>query len=65
MPSFEQKFYRENPTRTQALLRDLHLLALLAAYALLWLTRGALVRRAYDRARRSGDSLDLDRTFED
>ena len=60
MPSFEQQFYLENPTRWQAFRRDVRLLLLLARYALLWLTRGVLVRRAYRRAQASGEALELE-----
>ena len=65
MASFEQQFYLESPTRWQALRRDLRLLRMLAGYALLWLTRGLLVRRAYRRALREGKSVDLDTLFPD
>lgn len=60
MPSFEQQFYLENPGRWQALKRDVRLLVLLAKYALLWLTKGVQVRRAYRRAQLSGEPLELD-----
>ena len=40
MPSFEEQFYLENPTRWQALKRDAALLWWLAKYAVLWLIRG-------------------------
>lgn len=65
MPSFEQQFYLENPGRWQVIKRDLRLLLLLASYALLWMTRGVLVRRAYRRAQRSGKPLELDSLFEE
>lgn len=65
MPSFEKQFYLENPTRLQALRRDLRLLLMLASYAILWLTRGVLVRRAYARAQREGEPLVLDDVIED
>jgi hypothetical protein len=65
MPSFEQQFYLEDPSRWQAFKRDLRLLLLLARYALLWLTRGVIVRRAYHRAQQTGKPLELDSLIED
>jgi hypothetical protein len=65
MASFEQEFYLENPGRWQALRRDLRLLLRLASYALLWLTLGVLVRRAYRRAQRSGEPLELEAVIGD
>ncbi len=65
MASFERRFYLENPTRLQALRRDLRLLWMLAGYAVLWLTRGVLVRRAYRRAQQSGEPLVLEELIED
>jgi len=65
MPSFEQQFYLEDPSRRQAFKRDLRLLLLLTRYALLWLTRGVVVRRAYRRAKLSGKPLELDSLIED
>lgn len=60
MASFEQQFYLENPGRWQALKRDARLLLMLAKYALLWLTTGVKVRRAYRRAQASGEPLELE-----
>jgi hypothetical protein len=65
MPSFEQEFVLENPSRWQALRRDVRLLLRLGSYALLWLTRGVLVRRAYRKARRSGKPLALEAVIRD
>ena len=65
MPSFEEQFYLENPGRWQAFRRDLRLLYMLAGYALLWLMRGARVRKAYECAQRDGTSLDLDTLIDD
>lgn len=65
MSSFEQQFYLENPGRWQALKRDIRLLLSLAKYALLWVTMGARVRRAYRRAQVSGKPLVLDSLIED
>ncbi|MBK6512328.1 MAG: hypothetical protein IPG06_24710 [Haliea sp.] len=65
MPSFEQEFILENPSRWQALRRDARLLLRLSRYALLWLTRGVLVRRAYQRAQRSGKPLELEAVIRD
>jgi hypothetical protein len=64
MASFEQQFYLENPTRWEALKRDTRLLFTLARYGILWLTKGARVRRAYRRARRDRRSLELDRLID-
>tara|TARA_R110001592_G_scaffold337300_1_gene623735 strand:+ start:355228 stop:355425 length:198 start_codon:yes stop_codon:yes gene_type:complete len=65
MASFEEEFYLENPTRWQALRRDIRLLCLLARYAVMWLTRGAGVRRAYRRAQSSGEPLTIETVIED
>jgi hypothetical protein len=65
MASFEQEFYLENPSRWQVLRRDARLLLRLAKYALLWLTLGVLVRRAYRRAQRSGEPLELESVIRD
>jgi hypothetical protein len=65
MASFEQEFYLENPGRWQVLRRDVRLLLRLASYALLWLTLGVLVRRAYRRAQRSGQPLELEAVIRD
>ena len=65
MVSFEQEFYLENPGRWQVLRRDTRLLLRLASYALLWLTLGVLVRRAYRRAQRSGEPLELESVIRD
>jgi hypothetical protein len=65
MPSYEQEFVLENPSRWQALRRDVRLLRRLGSYALLWLTRGVLVRRAYRNAQRSGKPLALEAVIRD
>jgi hypothetical protein len=65
MASFEREFYLENPGRWQAFRRDLKLLWLLARYALLWLTRGVRVRRAYRRAQQTGEPIVLESLIED
>ena len=65
MASFEEEFYLENPTRWQALQRDIRLLLRLAQYALMWLTRGIFVRKAYRRAQLSGKPLEIEAIIED
>ncbi len=60
MASFEEQFYLENPTRWQALKRDVALLWWLAAYALFWLIRGARVRKAYRQAQQEGGQVVLE-----
>jgi len=65
MPSFEEQFYLENPTRWQAMRRDLRLLLMLARYALVWLTKGVVVRRAYRRAQAERKPLELETVIED
>jgi len=65
MASFEEEFYLENPTRWQVVQRDIRLLLRLAQYALMWLTRGVFVRRAYRRARLSGKPLEIEAIIED
>ncbi|MFT5485043.1 MAG: hypothetical protein ACI9GW_003713, partial [Halieaceae bacterium] len=54
MASFEEDFYLENPSRWQAIKRDVRLLCTLFGYAILWLTKGVQVRRAYNRAGKTG-----------
>ena len=65
MASFEREFYLEDPGRWQAFKRDLRLLLLLSRYALLWLTRGVRVRRAYRRAQQVGEPIVLESLIED
>jgi hypothetical protein len=65
MASFEEEFYLENPTRWQVVQRDMRLLWLLARYAVMWLTRGVIVRKAYRRARLSGEPLEIEAIIED
>ena len=65
MASFEEEFYLENPGFLQALKRDLRLLSMLVRYAIMWLTHGVRVRRAYRRAQQSGKSLELESIIED
>ena len=65
MPSFEEQFYIENPSRTQALKRDVLLLFWLLERAWLWLGKGLLVRRAYRRAQQRNEPLMLEDLFED
>jgi hypothetical protein len=65
MASFEQEFYLENPGRWQAFKRDLRLLLMLARYALMWVTRGVRVRRAYRRAQKAGQPLELESLIDD
>ena len=65
MASFEEEFYLENPTRWQVLQRDMRLLWLLASYAVMWLTRGVVVRKAYRRAQLSGEPLEIEAIIED
>ena len=65
MPSFEEQFYIENPSRTQALKRDVLLLIWLLKKACLWLGKGLLVRRAYRRAQQRNEPLMLEDLFED
>ncbi len=60
MTSFEDRFYLENPSRWQALRRDLRLFAWLVVRAWQWLGPGARVRRAYQRARDRGEPLVLE-----
>lgn len=65
MASFEEEFYLENPTRWQVLKRDIRLLCRLARYAMMWLTRGVIVRKAYRRAQASGEPLEIEAIIED
>jgi hypothetical protein len=65
MASFEEEFYLENPSRWQALRRDFRLLLMLLSYAVMWLTRGVRVRRAYRRAQLTGEPLEIEAVIED
>ena len=65
MPSFEEQFYLENPTRWQTLKRDIALLGWLARYALFWLIRGFSVRRSYRQAQQDGGQVVLEEIIED
>ena len=65
MASFEEEFYLENPTRWQAFRRNFRLLSMLLGYAVIWLTRGVHVRRAYRRAQRTGEPLEIEAIIEE
>jgi hypothetical protein len=65
MASFEEDFYLENPSRWQAIKRDVRLLCTLFGYAILWITKGAQVRRAYNRAGKTGTPLILEELIDD
>lgn len=65
MPSFEEQFYIENPSRYQAFKRDLRLLLWLGHKAWLWLWKGISVRRAYRRALQDNDPIILEDQFSD
>ena len=65
MPSFEEQFYIENPSRWQAVRRDVRLILWLCHKALLWLVKGIGVRRAYRRAQRGGEPIILEDQFPD
>ena len=65
MAAFEDQFYLENPSRTQALKRDVRLLLWLGKRAWLWLGKGLMVRIAYRRAQRSGEPVVLEDLFRD
>ena len=60
MPSFEERFYRNNPTRTETVRRDLALLRLLTAALWQWLVTGWRWRRAVARARARGETIPLE-----
>lgn len=60
MPSFEEQFYLENPSHWQVLTRNLRLLTWLIRPALDWLIRGSRVRKAYQKARQSGQPVILE-----
>ena len=60
MPSFEERFYRSNPTRRDTLRRDLALLRLLAAAVWQWLVPGWRLRREVARARARGEPVALE-----
>ena len=65
MASFEEQFYLENPTRLQVLWRNVKLLWWLAVRAVMWTSKGVLVRRAYRNAQVSGEPLILEDQFPD
>ena len=60
MPSFEERYYRQDPTRPQALRRDLRLLRDLARALWAWLVPGWRLRRALRRARARGEQIHLE-----
>ena len=60
MSSFEKRFYIENPTLWQALRRNARLLGMLLVGGLLWMTKGAMLRRAVRRAQRNGEAIILE-----
>lgn len=60
MSSFEERFYRANPTRAEALKRDLALLLMLARALWQWLVPGWRVRRAVATARARGEQVPLE-----
>jgi len=65
MPSFEEQFYLENPTRLQIIKRDLLLLLWLLKRALMWLGKGVLVRMAYKNAKKKGRPLIIEEIIQD
>jgi hypothetical protein len=58
--SFEERFYRSNPTRAEALRRDIALALALARALWHWLVPGWRLRRAVARARKRGEKLLLE-----
>jgi len=60
MASFEDKFYRRNPSRLERWRRDLALLGESAAFLALWATKGRRLRRAVRRAERRGEQVVID-----
>mgnify|MGYP003338832766 CR=1 FL=1 len=60
MPSFEERFYRSNPTRAEALRRDLALLIALARGLWQWLVPGRRLRQAVAAARERGEQVRLE-----
>lgn len=60
MPSFEERFYRSNPTRAEALRRDIVLLVVLARGLWQWLVPGWRLRRAVAAAIRRGEQVRLE-----
>ncbi len=60
MASFESRFYIENPTRRQALWRDLRLFAMLFLAACRWLSKGLFLRRALRKAKHNGEVIFLE-----
>lgn len=60
MPSFEERYYRRDPTWRVALARDLQLLSDLARALWAWLVPGWRLRRALRRAKARGEPLSLE-----
>lgn len=60
MSSYEQRFYRENPTALERVSRNVRLLCYLASGLLAWFTTGRRVRRAYDLAQQNDDTIKLE-----
>lgn len=60
MSSFEERFYRTNPTRTEALTRNLALLWMLARALWQWVVPGWRIRRTVAKARARGEQVTLE-----
>lgn len=65
MPSFEERFYLENPTLGQRLKRNLKLLVWLAAGLWSWFFPGWRLRSRYREAERKTQPLTLERELKD
>ena len=63
MPSFEQRFYIENPGRAQQVWRNFRLLGVLILAGCVRLSKGLFLRHALRRARKTGTAVILEDHF--
>lgn len=64
MPSFEERFYLQDPGLWQGVRRNLRLLAMLGGALWGWCTTGWRLRRALRRAKRRGEVIFLEDLLE-
>lgn len=64
MPSFEEKYYLENPSLLDRLKRDFRMLRENLLFLLLWATKGRKLRAAYRKAKDENGVVVLDDLLE-
>ena len=60
MPSFEDRFYRQNPSMLQRLGRNSQLVSWLAGRVLAWFYPGRRLRKAYIKAQQERQQIVLE-----